>query len=438
MRLFATLLALLVFALPARAQETLGIFVGNQGDPSSLTYLDPDTGEAEQLLVGQIGRFLQGMQLMNETLYVTAPGASTIDVVDPDTQQRVGQISDPAFAAARYIAQVSDTKAYVTTQNFAMGATESEIVILNLTDDTVSGRITVPVQPEGITVAAGRAYVALGGFAGPPELAVIDTATDALLGTVNIGCPARFVLADGDGDVFAVCNGTDQVVVFDTAAGNVATTVTSTADLGSAFGLGQDAALLGSGDDERLLVVTATGLVPFDVDAYTFGSAIAIADTDARPVGAVGYDAERDQYILGRPDPTNPFSAAGTVTTHSASGALLGTVAAGVFPDYVSVYAAPSVANEGPADAADFALTSVYPNPMADRAAVAFTLGQSAPVRVSVYDALGREVAVLADGPRAAGDHTVALDAAVLPSGVYLVRVSAGGRAATQTVTRLR
>ena len=77
------------------------------------------------------------------------------------------------------------------------------------------------------------------------------------------------------------------------------------------------------------------------------------------------------------------------------------------------------------------------PNPTRGRATVAFGVAEAADVRVSVYDALGREVAVLAEGPFTAGRHDVALDAAALPSGVYVVRVD-GPEVRTARITVVR
>ena len=50
-------------------------------------------------------------------------------------------------------------------------------------------------------------------------------------------------------------------------------------------------------------------------------------------------------------------------------------------------------------------------------------------VRVAVYDALGREVAVLADGPHGPGAHVAALAGGALAPGAYVVRLTAPGRA---------
>ncbi len=72
------------------------------------------------------------------------------------------------------------------------------------------------------------------------------------------------------------------------------------------------------------------------------------------------------------------------------------------------------------------ALRAPYPNPASGRATVAYELAEAGPVRVAVYDALGREVTVVADGPRRRAGTHVALDASRLPAGVYVVRMTAG------------
>lgn len=79
---------------------------------------------------------------------------------------------------------------------------------------------------------------------------------------------------------------------------------------------------------------------------------------------------------------------------------------------------------------------SIAPNPTTSVARATYSLPTATNARVAVYDALGREVAVLADGPHTAGAHEASLD--MLAPGVYLVRVvtEAGARTAALTVTR--
>lgn len=87
---------------------------------------------------------------------------------------------------------------------------------------------------------------------------------------------------------------------------------------------------------------------------------------------------------------------------------------------------------------AEASLSGVVPNPFADQATVAFAVPGAGPVRVIVFDVLGRAVAVLVDGEVEAGRHEAVFEARGLPSGVYLVRMTAEGFAQTRRVTLLR
>ncbi|PAP78114.1 hypothetical protein [Rubrivirga marina] len=81
---------------------------------------------------------------------------------------------------------------------------------------------------------------------------------------------------------------------------------------------------------------------------------------------------------------------------------------------------------------------AVHPNPISRAASVPFGLAAPGDVRLRVVDVLGREVAVLADGAHAAGEHRAALDASRLATGVYVVVLDADGRRATRTITVVR
>ncbi|MDT8322685.1 MAG: VWA domain-containing protein [Bacteroidota bacterium] len=68
-----------------------------------------------------------------------------------------------------------------------------------------------------------------------------------------------------------------------------------------------------------------------------------------------------------------------------------------------------------------------YPNPFNGAATVAYELRAPAALRLSVHDALGREVRVLAEGMHEAGTHRARFDAQGLPTGVYFYRLESGG-----------
>jgi photosystem II stability/assembly factor-like uncharacterized protein len=79
----------------------------------------------------------------------------------------------------------------------------------------------------------------------------------------------------------------------------------------------------------------------------------------------------------------------------------------------------------------EFLLHDNFPNPFNPSTTIRFDLPSAARVNVSVFDALGREVAPLVAAELPAGAHETSWDASDRPSGVYFVRMryeSAGSR----------
>jgi Secretion system C-terminal sorting domain len=89
-------------------------------------------------------------------------------------------------------------------------------------------------------------------------------------------------------------------------------------------------------------------------------------------------------------------------------------------------------ADAGSSDVAvttDHRLASVYPNPFNPTTTVSVSMPTSSDLNVSVVNALGQEVAVLASGQHAVGRHTFTFDGSGLASGIYFVQVTVPGRA---------
>ncbi|HYE57926.1 MAG TPA: T9SS type A sorting domain-containing protein [Rhodothermales bacterium] len=83
-------------------------------------------------------------------------------------------------------------------------------------------------------------------------------------------------------------------------------------------------------------------------------------------------------------------------------------------------------------------LDAPKPNPARTGVSLSFTLDALRAVVLTVHDALGREIARLADGLLPAGTHEARWNASDAPAGVYAVRLSAGGALQTRTVTLVR
>jgi hypothetical protein len=82
------------------------------------------------------------------------------------------------------------------------------------------------------------------------------------------------------------------------------------------------------------------------------------------------------------------------------------------------------IAHDGPVLPEGVELWPNYPNPFRDVTSFTFKLGDATHVRLSVHDAMGREVAVLTNGEYNRGVHSVVLQSAHLPSGLYFYRFS--------------
>ena len=75
----------------------------------------------------------------------------------------------------------------------------------------------------------------------------------------------------------------------------------------------------------------------------------------------------------------------------------------------------------------DFSVRKAYPNPFNPSTTISVTMPVASELMVRVYNTLGQEVAVLADGMMNAGEHRLHFDASQLASGVYLVEVEVPG-----------
>lgn len=104
----------------------------------------------------------------------------------------------------------------------------------------------------------------------------------------------------------------------------------------------------------------------------------------------------------------------------------------------------------GPVPAAlpnTFGLEQNFPNPFNPETRIRYSVPASSghgaaaggvPVRISVHDLLGREVAVLVEERKAAGEYEITFNAARLSSGVYLCRLRAGEFTATRRMVAVK
>ena len=91
----------------------------------------------------------------------------------------------------------------------------------------------------------------------------------------------------------------------------------------------------------------------------------------------------------------------------------------------LGVFVPTSVTTQNAGTVETYALHQNYPNPFNPSTTIEFEIPARTNVRLSVYDVLGREVAVLFSGVHEAGRYSQVWNAADAASGMYFFRLQA-------------
>jgi hypothetical protein len=101
--------------------------------------------------------------------------------------------------------------------------------------------------------------------------------------------------------------------------------------------------------------------------------------------------------------------------------------------------AAATAIGDTPVQPPKFALAQPYPNPLSTSATIPFELDEAGPVRITVYDVLGRRVATLLENEkRPAGPSQVQFNAERLAAGIYFVKLEANQKSVTRKIAIVR
>jgi hypothetical protein len=86
----------------------------------------------------------------------------------------------------------------------------------------------------------------------------------------------------------------------------------------------------------------------------------------------------------------------------------------------------------------DFGLSQNYPNPFNPSTNISFSLPKATNVKITVYNAIGKEIAVLVNGNYEAGTHNITWNANNLASGLYFYKMEAENFTATKKMMLIR
>ncbi len=85
-----------------------------------------------------------------------------------------------------------------------------------------------------------------------------------------------------------------------------------------------------------------------------------------------------------------------------------------------------------------YMLLQNFPNPFNPATTISFSIAESEFVTLKVYDVLGKEIELLVNEEKPAGNYKIQFDANSLPSGIYFYSISAGGFHQTKKMILVR
>jgi hypothetical protein len=152
-------------------------------------------------------------------------------------------------------------------------------------------------------------------------------------------------------------------------------------------------------------------------------------------VGQTGFNAQTPDILFDKNGKLYGLTVLGSnpnnlivIDTATAVGALIGSLGySGLQAIALSPDAAAGVNNPvGHVIPTSFSLEQNFPNPFNPTTLIQFSIPQTSKINLKIFDALGRVVITLAEGPRQPGVYQVLFDASHLASGIYYYRLTAG------------
>ena len=330
-------------ALPEEDEDAaVNVYVANAGlfnnSNSSYTVYNSQSEMAQQIDLSSYGSYVQSLFVADSLVYVLMGETAAIEVISLATNERAGRIE--GIPNPRYMALVGESKAYVTSHDYA--GDPSRVAVVDLDSSAVT-EITVSGSPEGVAVVGARAYVALGGFGGSGEVAVLNTATDEVIETIDAECDgARSLFVDEQDEVIVFCTGATEydadfnvisrtsgaIRVLDGATGTLLERLDLDTQITSAS-LGQDAFYAPEAEEAYAVLRDSTVL---RFNTATNAADVRLGPFGGDPIGAIGYDAATRRLYLGR---FVDYTTAADVTIHDREGTEVGRFPAGIAPTYI-------------------------------------------------------------------------------------------------------
>lgn len=94
-----------------------------------------------------------------------------------------------------------------------------------------------------------------------------------------------------------------------------------------------------------------------------------------------------------------------------------------IFVNSLKITSGGTTSNEDLGEVKAFRLDQNYPNPFNPNTNISYTLAETGPIELAVFNLLGHKVQVLENGTKLAGSYTIGFDASSLSSGIYIYQL---------------
>ncbi|UOY07005.1 YncE family protein [Muricauda sp. SCSIO 64092] len=186
----------------------------NQGN-ASVSFISDDYSRVENGIYKSVnevdawGDTAQSMAFDGRFGYIVLNASKRIEVVDRYTFESVATIGGAGaddFLNPRYMTVVNG-KGYVTNWGDTFNPDDDFIAVINLENNTVESKISVPEGPERLLAKDNTVYVAHGNFSGNNIVSVIDATTDSVTDTITVGTTPSSLQFDADGKLWVLSSG---------------------------------------------------------------------------------------------------------------------------------------------------------------------------------------------------------------------------------------
>lgn len=185
-----------------------GLFQQNN---AAVSWVDFSTGVSDDLFfTNKTGRLLgdtgNDLQQYGSKVYIIVNVSSTIEVLDKSTGNSIKQISMMNGTVAKQPRSIAfyGSNAFITCY-------DGYVDVLDTASLTITQRIQVGANPEGLSISNGKLYVANSGGLSSPNVdstvSVVNLTNFQEIQKITVGKNPGSVVTDSEGDVYVIARG---------------------------------------------------------------------------------------------------------------------------------------------------------------------------------------------------------------------------------------